>query len=583
MAKSFSDMKKRLLLAHMSLEERTFNLLCIVGFFTMLSVSLIRGLWMSSNNLTLVYMLIITAMLGLSFLAANRLGVRGAIPPLLAVMLNLLFPLTAFSSGGIHSGMTAYFVLGLSLVFILLRGKICTIMVCSHVATALVCYILSYLRPDLVSPLNATHMVYLDSVMGILVSGLVLYMLIRMQTNAYIDAKISAQTAFKARSDFLANMSHEIRTPLNAIIGISEMELRNTNDPEIKERFKKMHASGVTLLNLINDILDISKMEAGHFEVRPEEYEFASMVLDVINMNIGLAGDRPIEFKVRVSENVPRALLGDEISIKQILNNVLSNAFKYTDKGRVELRIHARKDAVYDDLVWLRIHVLDTGSGIKEEDIGKIFSEYGKLDRQATAVVGIGIGLAICKKLTEMMGGSIETRSKFGQGSLFTVVIPQKIIDPRPIGEDTTARLNAAPALISGKKDHGGKLRFSGMALVVDDVDINRDIAMHILEGYGLDTHGASSGQQAVKLIAQGEPRYDIIFMDHMMPGMNGCEAVRKIRSLGSEYALRVPIIGLTAGDRGDCTNDFLTDVQDFMSKPIDVSRLEKVLVKWLA
>lgn len=581
MEKKLARLKNFIFPPEMTLEQRIFNLLCLTGFLAALPASFIRGLWLSADILTFLYLLIVAALLGFGVLALRRYDVRrGVIVPILAVSLNVLFPLIYFTSGGIHSGMTAYFVLSLALFFVFLQGRICLIMVLWNIAAVLTCYVLGWIYPDLVTPLRAPYMVSVDSVLAILLSGLLSCLLIKAQTDAYIEEKRTAQMATKARSDFLANISHEIRTPLNAIIGVSELELRGAKNPEARESLQKMHDSGLALLNIINDILDISKMEAGHFELLPARYDPAGLVRDVINQPLGQGGKNAVEFQVRVSPKLPRVLFGDEAGLRQIIVNLLSNAFKYTDQGGVVLEISPENGAETGE-IRLRIAVRDTGRGIRPEDMDRLFSDYGKLDLQATALEGIGLGLTICKKLAEMMGGGITVQSEFGRGSLFTARIPQKIVDPRPIGLATAESLNLAPARRAEGQAAGPAFR--GRVLVVDDTGINLEIAKSLLQDYGLEVDTALGGGQALEALRAEGPPYDLIFMDHVMPGMSGAETVRAIRALRGPRTRGVPIIGLTARDRGDPGNDsFFKDIQDLVPKPIDAERLEKVLRRWL-
>lgn len=441
-------LEERIFAQDMTLEERIFNLLCFTGFFALLTTAVVRGLWIANNLPTFIYLFIVATTLGLGFIFFSRFRSRRAVMiATLCIVLGVLFPLIFFSGGGIRSGNSAYFVLSLSVLFVLLQGKTCAIMVCLHIITSMTCYYLAYTRPELVTPLSAPYMVHIDSVMSIAFSGLVLCLLVKVQTDAYIEEKRNALMAVKARSDFLANISHEIRTPLNAIIGVSAMEMRDEKSPEEADNIKQMYDSGLALLDIINDILDISKMEAGRFTILPEKYEVTSLAFDLVNMYVGLSGKDHIRFKVNISEKMPSVLYGDQTGIQQIAGNMLSNAFKYTENGSVELSISS-ESAPGGKQCLLKIAVNDTGRGITPEDQERIFRDYGKLDTEATALEGIGLGLTICRNLAEMMGGYIDVQSTLNVGSKFTVIIPQKVIDPTPIGKENARRINAVPNMV---------------------------------------------------------------------------------------------------------------------------------------
>ncbi|GHV71873.1 hypothetical protein AGMMS49928_25870 [Spirochaetia bacterium] len=399
-----------------------------------------------------------------------------------------------------------------------------------------------------------------------------------------MKAKLEAEAASQSKSAFLATMSHEIRTPLNAIIGLSEIELQKKLAMETHRDLEKIFNSGSSLLAIINDILDISKIEAGSFELVQAEYDVPSMMNDTIHLNIVRIGSKSIVFRVSIDENIPVKLFGDEMRVKQILNNILSNAFKYTDAGTVVFTVSWVRQ---DENAWITFTVTDTGRGMRQEDIPKIFSEYSQLDADANRhIEGTGLGLSITKNLVHLMGGTITVESEYGKGSSFTVQIPQKIVDETPIGE-TTARNLEFFRFMENRRSRGRLIRSYmpyGRVLVVDDVDTNLDVVRGLMLPYGLSIDCAPSGPEAIEKIRAGNPVYDLVFMDHMMPGMDGVEAVRIIRNeIDSDYARNVPIIALTANALAGNEEMFLSKgFNAYISKPIDIMQLDVALNTWV-
>jgi CheY-like chemotaxis protein/anti-sigma regulatory factor (Ser/Thr protein kinase) len=380
-------------------------------------------------------------------------------------------------------------------------------------------------------------------------------------------------------------MSHEIRTPLNAIIGLSEIQLQKGLPEDTRADLEKIHSSGSILLGIINDILDISKIEAGNFELIPVAYDTPSLINDTVQLNIVRIGSKAIAFKLNIDETIPGRLLGDELRVKQILNNILSNAFKYTLEGTVTLQVRWERRG---EDAFLIFTIKDTGIGIRKEDMEKLFSEYSQLDtRTNRKIEGTGLGLSITKNLVEMMGGAISVESEYGRGSTFTVEIRQGIVDDRPIGPDVAANLQSF-RFIETRTNRGRNLlrtRMSyGRILVVDDVMTNLDVARGLLLPYGLTIDCVQSGPEAIEKIRSAAVKYDVIFMDHMMPVMDGVEAVRIIRKeIGTDYARTVPIIALTANALAGNEEMFQEAGFDaFLAKPIDIMRLDMLLNQWV-
>jgi PAS domain S-box-containing protein len=397
-----------------------------------------------------------------------------------------------------------------------------------------------------------------------------------------IAAKEQAEQNSRFKSQFLSHMSHEIRTPMNAILGITEIQLQNEElSPDMQEALGKIYNSGYLLLGIINDILDLSKIEAGKLELMLVNYDVPSLINDTVYLNIMRFDAKPIAFDLKIEENIPLTLFGDELRIKQILNNLLSNAFKYTTTGTISLTVCV-KDIPGDNAKKTFIfRVADTGSGMSAEQVEKLFDEYTRFNVKVNhSTEGAGLGMNITKRLIDLMNGEIEVESQQGKGSVFTVRLPQGIVDAGVLDKSTIenlmqfrlgkmSKVKKAPQMVREDMSYGS-------VLVVDDVETNLYVAKGLLSPYGLSIETTESGYDAVEKIKNGAA-YDVIFMDHFMPGMDGIEAAKKIRNMG--YTL--PIIALTANALAGQAEMFLLNGFDgFISKPIDTQQLGTVLNK---
>ncbi|MDR1971349.1 MAG: response regulator [Treponema sp.] len=396
--------------------------------------------------------------------------------------------------------------------------------------------------------------------------------------------KEEAESANRAKSFFLAFISHEIRTPLNAIIGFAEILLQRRLPRDVRDDVEKIHSSGTVLMGLINNILDFSKIESASMELTPVEYMVPSLVNDILQMNLIRIGKKPISLELEIDETLPVKLKGDELRVKQILNNLLSNSIKYTKEGKVILQISWRREG--ENTAMLTFVVRDTGQGIKQEDQDKLFSPYTQFNTRTNRnIEGTGLGLSITKNLVELMDGSISVESDYGRGSAFKVVIKQQIVDITPSGRETVENIKRfkLSGVSGGRKKQVRRYMGEARILVVDDVSMNLEVVKGLVRPYGLTMDGVKSGQEAIDLIQAGNPHYDLIFMDHMMPGMDGMEASRLIRGLDSAYAKKIPIIALTATVISRDTNMLLSNgIDDFLSKPIEIPKLNSILEKWV-
>ena len=393
--------------------------------------------------------------------------------------------------------------------------------------------------------------------------------------------RIEAEAANKAKSAFLSTMSHEIRTPMNAILGITEIQLQNDElDESYKEALNKIYVSGDLLLGIINDILDLSKIEAGKLELIIDKYEIASLVCDTAQLNMMRIGSKPIEFELVIDENMPAYLSGDELRVKQILNNILSNAFKYTAEGTVKLSVSSESTAGEENMTTFIASVSDTGQGMTKEQVDKLFDEYSRFNLEANrSTEGTGLGMSITRNLIRMMNGEILIESEPGKGSTFTVKLPQGNISSEKLGNEVAENLRRFRSSSRAQMKRVQATRDPmpyGSVLIVDDVETNIYVAKGLLTPYGLKIDSVDSGFAAIEKIKNGYI-YDIIFMDHMMPQMDGIEATQKIRAMGYTQ----PVVALTANAVSGQADIFLGNgFDDFISKPIDVRQLNTVLNK---
>jgi PAS domain S-box-containing protein len=490
----------------------------------------------------------------------------------------------------------------------------------------------------------------------------------------------ASELANRAKSEFLANMSHEIRTPMNAVLGMTDLALRDFPDESVLEYLQSIKSAAESLLSIINDILDLSKVEAGAVTLVPEKYKIHSLINDIVTMIHVRIGARPIDFIVDDDPEVPMEMIGDMTRVKQIAVNLLTNAVKFTKEGHIIFKISA-EPAPAAGKYWLKMAIIDTGIGIRKEDLPLLFSNFSQLDtRKNRGVEGTGLGLAISKQLVELMEGSIEVDSVYGQGSCFSFKVAQQVEAPQPAFKPLSrtprvavlfanpvkaqilcrkiARLGGsclplasleelkpdfthvffdfadceqvlaaafpasrlvavsshpvdnpklpAPAelictpltsllatrLLGGEVANWQEERFlqrAGLSLrlhgarilVVDDIKINLTITQKMLNAYGGDVSLALSGPQALEMVKQND--YDIIFMDHMMPEVDGVDATKLIRALPEPKYQKIPIVALTANVVGDVRNMFLENgMNDFLSKPLERNEIERVLHQWL-
>lgn len=389
--------------------------------------------------------------------------------------------------------------------------------------------------------------------------------------------KINAENANRAKSDFLSTMSHEIRTPMNAIVGMTEVALREEMPENIKKCLNMVKSSAFGLLTLINDILDYSKIEAGKFDIVPESFYALSVLNDVKEITMAKNNGK-LDVEFFVPEDIPTKMYGDFVRIKQVMINFCTNAIKYSDSGKVEIRVSVEK--IDEKKATLSFSVKDNGIGIRKEDLKKLFKTYTRVDTTVNHhKEGTGLGLAISKQLVELMEGTVSVKSEYGKGSTFSFAIPIIIDDWTAAGrledykyeEDAEEQEDKVSVVVAP----------DAQILVVDDTALNIVVAKALMKPTKMQIDTAESGERAIEMI--GQKNYDLIFMDHFMPGMDGVETTEHIRELADETKRNIPIVALTADAMKGVKEELLSKgMSDFLTKPIIVNDLYKILQKWL-
>ncbi len=400
----------------------------------------------------------------------------------------------------------------------------------------------------------------------------------RIRTENQLQADLNvARAANDAKSTFLSNVSHEIRTPINAVLGMDEMILRETKEDQIAQYATNIQDAGRTLLALINDILDFSKIEEGKMEIIPAEYELSSVVNDLVNMVSLKVHDKGLNFQIRMDENIPHLLYGDEFRIRQCILNILNNAVKYTQRGSIVLKLsYAKKN---EHRIALTVEVADTGSGIRKEDMERLFAPFERIDEASNRTTeGSGLGISIVQNLLTLMGSKLEVASVYGRGSVFSFTVDQEVMDWSPVGEYEEKWEQARKARQQYQESfHAENARI----LVIDDTKMNLLVVEKLLQKTGVLIDTALSGREALELVKKWE--YDVIFIDHRMPGMDGIETLHAMKTMDDNRSAEAPCIALTANAISGAREKYFAEgFSGYLSKPVSGSDLEQCLQQFL-
>ena len=441
-------------------------------------------------------------------------------------------------------------------------------------------YLLAYIPKDDLVVSRVVDWLLLGIVSVVLIILLVFNFVVLMIYNRKLsEAAEEANQANDAKSYFLSTMSHDIRTPMNAILGLNEMVLRDSHDDKIISYSESIRTAGNTLLGLINDILDFSKIEAGRMDIINVDYSFVSMLNDLVNMVQKKAEDKGLSFNLDIDREIPTVLHGDEIRIKQVITNILSNAVKYTKEGSITFHAGFEKLPDGSDSIMLKISVADTGIGIKPEDMDKLFKAFERIEEKRNRnIEGTGLGMTIAQSFLAMMGSHLQVESKYGEGSVFSFNLEQKVIKWDPVGDYEDAFRQSL-----GER-HGYREKFTAphaKVLVVDDTPVNLTVFTSLLSRTKIQIDTAGSGDEAVQMYKNRH--YDVIFLDHMMPNKDGIETLAEMRGLKDTPNDGTPVICLTANAISGMREMYIkAGFDDYITKPIDPDRLESLLLTYL-
>jgi len=563
-------------------QDRLFILLTVIAL-TGLLVAVFAGFAFGENLVSLLMTLgsffIYAAIVFTGYkmhkirICANILGV---------VLVYIFFPAVYFTSGGIYGGSPLWFVFAVIYVGMILRGKFRIFCLASEFLITYLCYYLQYHHLVIIIPHSFAEF-YSDSLGSFLIVSVMIIILVSFQTYVYRREndrtraqKEEIDSLSKAQNQFFSSMSHEIRTPINTIIGLNEMILREEISDEVEEDARNVQAASKMLLNLINDILDLSKIRSGQMKLTLSPYSPAEMIADVVGMIQVRADEKKLEFRVGIPPALPATLLGDEVRIKQILINILNNAVKYTEKGHIALSVECRTN---DDKADIIFSISDSGMGIKKENIPYLFTAFRRVDEEKNKhIEGTGLGLSIVKQLTDLMNGKITVNSVYQQGTTFVVQIPQEVIRGEASTDMDILRIKDEQKHSSYSKSFEAP---GAKVLIVDDTAANIMVVKKLLRSTLVKIDSASSGQEALKKTLESE--YDVILMDHLMPNMDGIECMHLIRQQTGGLCKRAKIVALTANAGREDRELYEREGFDgYMIKPVNGKALEAELIRLL-
>lgn len=583
MKEKIKESFERFMNPELDFQERIFLLLTTISEIAVFLVFL--GDIFTGENLTEIAVLaifLIVVPIFTKFSIRKRKVNLGALLNAFTIIFVVL-PVTFYFGGGLTGASNIWFIFSYLYIGLTLAGRLRVVMLVLLNALVIIEYVTTYFHPAFIVEHNR-FMWFVDSGLSVLLVGFLVYITIRFQNKIFLEENRRAKEQAKkieklnqAQNRFFSSMSHEIRTPINTIIGLNEMILREDVSDEVAEDAKNIQSASKILLSLVNDILDMSKIESGKMDIVLAPYDVGTMISEIVNMIWVKANEKGLQFTVDVDPSMPSQLFSDEVRIKQILINLLNNAIKYTQKGTVSLSIHSRRTG--QGKTYVTYSVEDTGIGIRKESIPYLFDAFQRMDEEKNRYIeGTGLGLSIVKQLVELLGGEISVNSVYTKGSTFIVTIEQEIVDEGVIGKYDPEKFHTSDV----RKHYHQSFEAPGArVLVVDDNTANLLVATKLLRETKVQIDTAESGEKCLNLTAQ--VHYHAILMDHMMPGMDGIECLHAIKEQTGGLCRDTPVVALTANAGSENQALYRREGFDgYLLKPVDAAVLEETLLELL-
>lgn len=567
----------------LTLQERLFRIITLLGLLGMVLGSIV-GIIAGENTLNVIGIILgFITLFAITYFSIRYNKIQTGAVIIGSLLMYLVMPFNFLTTGGLYGGGSSWYLLSMILIVILVENKIKYVLLISGLLISWGCYLLAYFYPSVLI-MHTVELAYVDSAMSMTIATIITCGMFLFENSIHHSVNRVAQQQKKeieelseSQNHFFSSMSHEIRTPINTIIGLNEMILRETESEEIAEDARNIQAASKMLLTLINDILDMSKMESGKMDIVPVSYDVGDMLSDIVNMIWVKAKEKGLAFHINVDQKMPSQLLGDEVRIKQVLINVLNNAVKYTTEGDVTLSIQCRRQE--NGRAQIVYSVADTGIGIKKESISQVFSAFKRVDEERNRYIeGTGLGLSIVKQLVDLMGGDISVNSVYTKGSTFIITLPQEIVSEEVIGDiDLEAR-----HVINAREKYKRSFEApKAHILIVDDNEVNLMVEEKLLRDTKVQTETACSGKECLHKTLTN--RYDVILMDHLMPEMDGIECLHEIRTQTGGLNQETPVVVLTANAGGENRQLYKREGFDgYLTKPVTGGQLEAEVLKHL-